>query len=97
MGSFSLRSCIVVFQSGRERDTGARITTAHEGQSRAADHKPLTSALRYVSHSRPPHTIPQEATTSKPPLTYSVQESPRVGRLRPARPVGPQVGDGLTH
>ncbi len=41
-------------ESGRERDTGARITTAIEGQSRAADHKPLTSALRYVSHSRPP-------------------------------------------
>ena len=40
-------------EAGRERDTGARITTAIKGQSRAADHKPLTSALRYVSHSRP--------------------------------------------
>jgi transposase len=39
---------------GRERDTGARIKRALEGPSRAADHKPLTSALRYVSHSRPP-------------------------------------------
>ena len=38
---------------GRERDTGARIKQALKGQSRAADHKPLTSALRYVSHSRP--------------------------------------------
>jgi transposase len=35
------------------RDTGARIKQAQTGQSRAADHKPLTSALRYVSHSRP--------------------------------------------
>ena len=43
-------------KGGRERDTGARITTALEGPSRAADHKPLTSALRYVSHSRPPRT-----------------------------------------
>ena len=41
-------------ERGRERDTEARITTAIEDQSRAADHKPLTSALRYVSHSRPP-------------------------------------------
>jgi hypothetical protein len=38
---------------GRECDKGARIQQALEGQSRAADHKPLTSALRYVSHSRP--------------------------------------------
>ena len=29
-------------KGGRERDTGARITTALEGPSRAADHKPLT-------------------------------------------------------
>ena len=36
------------------------------GQSRAADHKPLTSALRYVSHPRPPRTIPQEAPPTKP-------------------------------
>ena len=43
--------------SGRERDTGARITRPSKGQSRAADHKPLTSALRYVSHSRPPPII----------------------------------------
>ena len=41
-------------KGGRERDTGARITTALKEPSRAADHKPLTSALRYVSHSRPP-------------------------------------------
>ena len=43
-------------KSGRERDTGARINKALEGQSRAADHKLLTSALRYVSHPRPPTT-----------------------------------------
>ena len=30
---------------GRERDTGARIIKALEGQPRAADHEPLTSAL----------------------------------------------------
>ena len=53
-------------EGGRERDTGARITKALEGQSRAADHKPLTSALRYVSHSRPPTMIPQEAPPRKP-------------------------------
>jgi transposase len=39
--------------SGRERDTGAR-TKAPEGQRRAADHEPLTSALRHVLDSRPP-------------------------------------------
>ena len=40
-------------ESGRERDTGARITKALKGQSRAADHEPLTSALRLVLYSRP--------------------------------------------
>jgi hypothetical protein len=53
-------------ESGRERDTGARITKALEGPSRAADHKPLTSALRYVSHSRPPTMIAQEAPPHNP-------------------------------
>ena len=53
-------------KGGRERDTGARITTALKGPSRAADHKPLTSALRYVSHSRPPTMIAQEAPPHKP-------------------------------
>jgi len=43
-------------ESGRRRDTGARINKALEGQSRAADHKLLTSALRFVSHPRPPTT-----------------------------------------
>ena len=32
-------------EAGRERDTGARITKALKGQSHAADHEPLTSAL----------------------------------------------------
>jgi hypothetical protein len=43
-------------KSGRERDTGARIDQALEGQSRAADSELLTSALCYVSHPRPPTT-----------------------------------------
>jgi transposase len=37
-------------------DTGARMNKALEGQSRAADHKLLTSALRFVSHPRLPTT-----------------------------------------
>ena len=41
-------------KGGRERDTGARITKALKGQSHAADHEPLTSALRLVLDSRPP-------------------------------------------
>jgi transposase len=53
-------------EGGRERDTGARITTALRGPSRAADHKPLTSALRYVSHSRPPTMIAHEVPPHKP-------------------------------
>ena len=53
-------------EGGRERDTGARITTALKGPSRAADHKPLTSALRYVSHSHPPTMIAQEVPPHKP-------------------------------
>ena len=60
-------------EGGRERDTGARIKYALEGQSRAADHKPLTSALRYVSRSRPPARSHQEPPGDKP-LTFSVQE-----------------------
>jgi hypothetical protein len=41
-----------VKRGGRGRDTGARIDEALEGQSRAADHKLLTSALRFVSRPR---------------------------------------------
>src|SRR5271169_296679 len=40
-------------EDGRERDTGARITKALEGQGRATDHEALTSALRLVLYSRP--------------------------------------------
>jgi transposase len=39
---------------GRERDTGAAHNKALEGRRRAADHEPLTSALRHVIASRPP-------------------------------------------
>ena len=53
-------------ESGRERDTGARIKQARKGQSRAAEHKPLTSALRYVSHSRPPATLTTRPPPSRP-------------------------------
>ena len=44
-------------QGGRERDKGARIQHALKGQSCAADHKPLTSALRYVIGTRPPDSL----------------------------------------
>ncbi len=64
-------------QGGRERDTGARIKQALEGQSRAADHKPLTSALRYVSHSRPAQTIPHNRRYYKP--APARQRRPRAG------------------
>ena len=54
----------------QQRRARARHRGAHlkgpQGQSRAADHKPLTSALRYVSHPRPPTTIAQEAPPDKP-------------------------------
>jgi hypothetical protein len=53
-------------KAGAERDTGARITTTLKEPRRAADHKPLTSALRDVSHSRPPTMIAQEDLPHKP-------------------------------
>ena len=53
-------------KGGCERDTGARIKRVLKGPSRAADHKPLTSALRYVSHSHPPTMIAQEVPPHKP-------------------------------
>ena len=43
----------VAREDERGCDTGARINEALKGQSRAADHKLLTSALRFVSHPRP--------------------------------------------
>ena len=52
-------------KGGRECDTWARIKWALEGPSRAADHKPLTSARRYVIGSRPSKTLPQEPHLSK--------------------------------
>ena len=56
-------------EGGRERDTGARITKALEGQSRAADHKPLTSALRYVNRPHPTND-PTGAAARPAPLTF---------------------------
>ncbi len=56
-------------ESGRERDTGARIDKALEGHSCAADSKLLTSALRYVSHPRPPTTYPDPTTSTTPART----------------------------
>jgi hypothetical protein len=53
-------------ERGRERDTGARISNALEGQSRAADHKPLTSALRFRQSPAPTHRIPQEPPHDQP-------------------------------
>ena len=50
-------------EGGCGRDTGARIFKALEGQGRAAGHKPLTPALRHVSHPHPPPSVPQGART----------------------------------
>ena len=50
----------------RERDTGARITKTLQGPSRAADHKPLTSALRYVNRPRPPAASQRRPHPSRP-------------------------------
>ena len=64
-------------KGGRERDTGARIKQALEGQSRAADHKPLTSALRYVSHPRPP-TRSHRSRHEQHPLDFHPSSDPAV-------------------
>src|SRR5260370_15247365 len=54
-------------ESGRDRDSGARITKALKGQGRAPDHDPLTSALRLVLYSRPPKPQrPTPALTTRP-------------------------------
>jgi transposase len=52
----------------RGRDTGTRISNVLEGQSRAADHKPLTPALRFVNH-RAHH---QPATGAARPVPLDV-------------------------
>ena len=82
-------------EGGRERDTGARITKALEGQSRAADHKPLTSALRYVNRSHPTtrsHTSrqPTSPLDFHPSVVHVVRprmaESLKIMRFRPGMP-----------
>ena len=83
-------------ESGRERDTGARMKQALEGQSRAADSKLLTSALCYVSHPRPPtryRSIPLPATPPadtntrkyRPPGCRSARTERTAADLRPHR------------
>jgi hypothetical protein len=47
-------------------DTGARISKALEGQSRAAGHKPLTPALRSRQSPAPPQIIPLPSTRRDP-------------------------------
>jgi len=53
------------------RDTGARIQQALKGQSRAAGHKPLTPALRYVSHPHHDKSSHSEAPGATPPPTLA--------------------------
>jgi hypothetical protein len=48
------------------RDTGARISKTQRGQSRAAGHKPLTPALRYVSHPHHHRIIPRDPADARP-------------------------------
>jgi hypothetical protein len=98
-------------KGGRERDTGARINQAlQRGQSRAADSKLHTSALRYVSHPRPTHnpnrcdpprpegslTPPTANTADASPLAFSLRRSPRLAVTSDPQ-VGSRAGDGLTH
>ena len=68
-------------EGGRERDTGARIDQGPRRASRAADHKPLTSALRHVIDSRPtqPNAASPTSTTSTttPPRKYRPQQAAR--------------------
>ena len=70
----------------RERWARARHRSAHEigpqaGQSRAADSKLLTSALRYVSHPRPPDKL-TDRDTPRPPAARSSDRKHRSRRAR---------------
>jgi hypothetical protein len=67
------------------RDTGARISKALEGQSRAAGHKPLTPALRYVSHPHHDRSFHSEVPDATPPPTLA--PAPRHARRHDKKPV----------
>ena len=71
--------------SGRERDTGARIDQGPRRASRAADHKPLTSALRYVIT----RAHPQPNADHSPP--------PAANRRRRSRRGDQDLGGDLEH
>ncbi len=75
-------------EGGRERDTGARITKAHKGQGRAADHEPLTSALRLVLYSRPQTAYPPPGSSTR---RRPARRGPRLSkkRLKSCRPPAP--------
>src|SRR5450755_2156102 len=63
-----------ITKSGRERDTAARINPGpRRGHSRAADSKLLTSALRFLSHPRPPTTQPLIPTPTTPATIIDTQ------------------------
>ena len=80
-------------KGGRERDSGAR-TKALEGQRRAADHEPLTSALRHVLDSRPPPRLtahrPREHADSR-------RRRPRAAENRPNHADRPPSGRNRGH
>src|SRR4051794_25258763 len=72
----------------REEWARARHRSTHEigpqaGQSRAADSKLLTSALRYVSHSRPPDNLTARDTRDHPSRDPAIANT---GRGAPATP-----------
>ena len=65
-------------------DTGARISKAQRGQSRAAGHKPLTPALRYVSHPHHDKSFHSEASGATPPPMLA--PTPRHARRHDKKP-----------
>ena len=85
----------------RSRRARARHRGAHHNSPRRAKPRGRPQAPDVCTSLRqslaPTRTIPQEATAQQAALDFLSARVPGVGRWRPARPVGPRVGDGLTH
>ena len=82
-------------KGGRERDTGARINQALEGQSRAADPQLQTPALRLVIASRPHDNLtPPHRRRPPPTLTTRAQNPATTTPIGTAAgPTGPTEAD----
>jgi len=87
----------VELTAGAPTATSKAPTGRNAVSSSAAQPKPPRVPTSATSPTGSVNSSSEAATWCKPELDFLSGRVSRVGRWRPARPVGPRAGDGLTH